>query len=319
MKLGFAVKVMGRAGLPSHDTRRWQSDPDLGTSIQNLHRIFDYLEEIDVRMYRMASGIAPYASHPDLKQFRDQPQRFASELAELGARAKRTDLRLSMHPGQYTVLNSENEATVNSAIEELEVHSEIMEAMDLGPEAVVILHVGGVAGDKEAAKERFEKGFARLSERAQKRLVIENDDRSFSLRDVIGVSENTGCPVVWDVLHHHCYDPDRIPDDEALTLATKTWPKGVRPKMHYSTPRTTLELREKKVGRRTIRTPFAPPLRAHADMIDPVGFEWFLLNVKKDTQIDVMLEAKAKDLALLELRKQLKARCLNPEGVKNPS
>ncbi|MBA2725539.1 MAG: UV DNA damage repair endonuclease UvsE [Actinobacteria bacterium] len=318
MKIGFAVKVMGRTDLPSQDTRRWQSEPDLGTSIGYLHRIFDHLEAINVRMYRMASGIAPYASHPDLKQFRDQPQRFASELAALGARSESLDLRLSMHPGQYTVLNSENRATVASAIEELEVHSEIMEAMGLGPEAVIVLHIGGVAGDKEAAKQRFGKGFARLSAGAQKRLVIENDDRSFSLTDVLEVSSDTGCPVVWDVLHHHCYDPDRVPDDEALSLAIETWPSGVQPKMHYSTPRTTLEIREKKVGRKTIKTPVAPPLRAHADMIDPVAFEWFLLNVKKGHDIDVMLEAKAKDLALLELRRQLRARGLDPEGLEPP-
>lgn len=314
MKLGFAVKVMRRE-LPSHDTRRWQSGPDLGTSIGSLHKIFDYLDEIDVRMYRMASGIAPYASHPDLKQFRDQPQRFASELAELGARAQKMDLRLSMHPGQYTVLNSENEGTVASAIEELEVHSEILEAMNLGPECVIVLHVGGVAGDKVAAMERFEKGFARLSERAQKRLVIENDDRSFSLRDVLGVSAATGCPVVWDVLHHHCYDPERMPDAEALALALDTWPDGVQPKMHYSTPRSTLEIREKKVGRKTIKTPAAPPLRAHADMIDPVGFEWFLQHVIGGQDVDIMLEAKAKDIALLELRKHLLARGLDPEEL----
>lgn len=317
MKLGFAVKVMRRE-LPSHDTRRWQSEPDLGISIGFLHQIFEYLEENNVRMYRMASGIAPYASHPDLKQFRDQPQRFASELAALGARAKQMDLRLSMHPGQYTVLNSENEKTVESAIEELEVHSEILDAMDAGPECVIVLHIGGVAGDKVAGMERFEKGFARLSESAQKRLVIENDDRSFGLKDVLGVSAATGCPVVWDVLHHHCFDPDRIPDNEALTLAVATWPKGVRPKMHYSTPRSTLEIREKKVGRKTIKTPVAPPLRAHADMIDPVGFEWFLLNVARDIDVDIMLEAKAKDIALLELRKHLAARGLDPEGLNDP-
>ncbi len=308
MRLGFAVKVMGRDDLPSHDTRRWQSEPALGTSIDNLHRIFDYLEAIDVRMYRMSSGIAPYASHPDLKQFRDQPQRFASQLAELGDRAKGMDLRLSMHPGQYTVLNSENESTVEAALQELEVHSEILDAMELGPECVIVLHIGGVAGDKGAAVERFERGFGRLSERAQARLVIENDDRSFGLKDVLDVSKDTGCPVVWDVLHHHCYDPDRIPDTEALALAVRTWREGVRPKMHYSTPRTSLTMKLKKVGHKTIKTPVAPPLRAHADMIDPVGFEWFLLNVMGDTEIDIMLEAKAKDLALLELRKHLTAR-----------
>lgn len=308
MRLGFAVKVIGRRGLPSHDTRRWQSGPSLGASIAALHGIFDYLDQVDIRMYRMASAIAPYASHPDLKGFRDQPQRFAEELAELGARAKELRLRLSTHPGQYTVLNSTAPETVDAAVTELEVHAELLDGMDLGPECVIVLHVGGIAGDKQAAKDRFVRGFERLSERAQKRLVIENDDRSFGLADALEVSGRTGCPVVWDVLHHHCFDPDGIPDDEALRLAVATWPRGVTAKMHYSSPVTAIHVRKVKEGRRTIEVPTPPQLRAHADMIDPVGFTWFLDHVKKDARVDVMLEAKAKDVALLTLRRQLGER-----------
>jgi UV DNA damage endonuclease len=264
-------------------------------------------------MYRMASAIAPYASHPDLRGFRDQPTRFSEELAALGTRARALGLRLSTHPGQYTVLNSASEATMSAAVEELEVHAEILEAMGLDRTGVIVLHVGGLAGDKEEAKARFEKGFARLSQRAQARLVIENDDRLFGLADVLDISGRTGCPVVWDVLHHHCFDPEAIPDVEALGLATATWPEEVRPKMHYSTPRTGLELRKKREGSRVIAVPAPPPLRAHADMIDPIGFEWFLRTVLRDQQIDIMLEAKGKDVALLELRRQLAARGLHPE------
>jgi len=310
VRLGFAVKVIGRADLPSHDTRRWRSAPDLGTSIGFLHRIFDYLDEIDVRMYRMATGIAPYASHPNLPQFRDQPQRFSAELAALGKRAKALGLRLSTHPGQYTVLNSTKEEVVDAAIEELEVQSEILDAMNLGPEAVVVIHIGGVAGDKALAKARFETAHLRLSERARARLVVENDDRSFGLGDVLEISGRTGRPVVWDVHHHHCHDPDEIPDDEALSLAARTWPDGVTPKVHYSSPRTTMGKRRTKVGRRTVVRPVPPPFRAHADMIDSLGFEWWLRHVVRNAEVDVMLEAKGKDLALLELRAQLRNRGL---------
>jgi UV DNA damage endonuclease len=308
MKLGFAVKVIGRRGLPSHDTRRWQSKPDLGVSLDCLHAIFDYLDELDIRMYRMAAAIAPYASHPELEGFRDQPQRFAEELAKLGARANDLGLRLSTHPGQYTVLNSTTPATVDAAITELEVHAELLDAMDLGPECVVVLHVGGLAGDRGDAKDRFVRGFERLSERARARLVIENDDRSFGLSDVLEVSQRTGIPVVWDVLHHHCFDPDGIPDDEALRLAVATWPEGVTPKMHYSSPVTSLQIRKVKEGRKKIEVPSAPQLRAHADMIDPVAFSWFLDHVKGNVEVDVMLEAKGKDLALLALRDRLGER-----------
>jgi UV DNA damage endonuclease len=313
VRLGFAVKVIGRDGLPSHDTRRWQSSPNLGTSISYLHNVFDYLEEIDVHMYRMASALAPYASHPEHRHFRDQPARFANELQALGARAKKIDLRLSTHPGQYTVLNSEHESTVASAVEELEVHAELLAAMELGREGVIVLHVGGLGGEREDAKARFEKGFGKLSVLARSRLALENDDRLFGLVDVLDIADRTGCPVVWDVLHHHCFDPAGIPDDEALRLAVETWPPGVQPKIHYSTPRTTLRMVKKKVGRRTVTQAEPPPLRAHADMIDPIAFEWFLRHVVQDQDVDIMLEAKGKDVALLELRKQLRHRKLDPE------
>lgn len=116
-------------------------------------------------------------------------------------------------------------------------------------------------------------GFERLSERTQSRLVIENDDRSYGLGHVLALHERTGLRVVWDILHHHCNDPDGIPDREALGQALATWPDGVRPKIHYSSPKTAIEQRKRRVGRRVERTLALPQLRAHADLIDPIGFE----------------------------------------------
>jgi UV DNA damage endonuclease len=308
MRLGFAVKVLGAGGLPSHDTRRHQSEPSLGVSLDNLEAIFGYLEDHDIGLYRMATGLAPYASHPELTRFRDAPQRFAGRLAEVGAKARALGLRLTSHPGQYTVLNSEDAEVQRLAAIELEVQAELMDGMGLGPECVVILHVGGAAGGVDAALDRFERGFAMLSEAAQGRLVIENDDRTFALCDVLQLSERVGRPVVWDILHHHCNDPERIPDREALEKALATWPQGVRPKIHYSTPKTAMEEKTRKVGRRVERTLVLPQLRAHADLIDPIGFEHFVCETAVGLDFDVMLEAKAKDLALLRLRDQLAAR-----------
>jgi len=308
MRLGFAVKVLGAGGLPSHDTRRHQSEPSLGVSLDHLEAIFAYLDDHAVRFYRMATGLAPYASHPDLTRFRDQPQRFAGRLAELGARARELGLRLTTHPGQYTVLNSEDARIQRLAVDELEVQAELMDGMGLGPECVVTLHVGGVAGGVDAALDRFERGFAMLSDAARGRLVVENDDRTFALCDVLRLSERIGRPVVWDVLHHHCNDPERIPDREALERALATWPPGVTPKIHYSTPKTAVEERTRKVGRRVERSLVLPQLRAHADVIDPIAFEQFVCETAEGLDFDVMLEAKAKDLALLRLREQLALR-----------
>ena len=315
MRLGFAVKVLGAGGLPTQDTRRWQSGPHLRTSVAALDRVWDHLDREDIRMYRMTASLAPYATHPDLPQFHRQVEEAADELAALGDRARALDLRLSTHPGQYVVLNSESSAVVDAAVRDLELQGEVMEVMGLGPDAVVVVHVGGAAGGTAAATGRFEAGLERLSDRARSRLVIENDDRTFSLRDVLALHARTGLRVVWDILHHHCHDPDGIPDRDALALALATWPAGVTPKIHYSSPKTAMEERRRRAGRRVERSWVLPQLRAHADMIDPFAFEHFLTDTAAGFDFDVMLEAKAKDLALLRLREQLARRGLAPEAA----
>jgi UV DNA damage endonuclease len=228
----------------------------------------------------------------------------------VGATARALRIRLSTHPGQYTVLNSEDDRVQRLAVEELEVQAELLDGMGLGPEAVVVLHVGGAAGGKPAALDRFCRGFERLSDAARARLVVENDDRTFNLTDVLALAERIGRPVVWDILHHHCNDPERIPDREALRLALATWPAGVTPKIHYSTPKTAVEEERRRSGRRVVRRIVMPQLRAHADTIDPIAFEHFLTETSAGLPFDVMLEAKAKDLALLTLRTALEARAV---------
>jgi UV DNA damage endonuclease len=310
VRLGFAVKVLGEGGLPTHDARRWQSGPHLRWSLEALHGVLDYLDRAGIRMYRMTAALAPYATHPDLPQFHAQVDETREELAALGERARELDIRLSTHPGQYIVLNSEDPAVRDGAIRDLELQADLMDAMGLGPEAGVVVHVGGAAGGLDAGMDRFLAGFERLSERARDRLVIENDDRTYALSHVLGLHERTGLKVVWDILHHHCNDPDGIPDREALEAALATWPAGVTPKIHFSSPKTAMEERKKRVGRRVERSWVLPQLRAHADVIDPIAFEHFLRETAAGLDFDVMLEAKAKDLALLRLRAQLAERGL---------
>ena len=301
-RLGFAVKVLGGGGLPSHDTRRWQSQPHLRHSLHALRQILDYLDRNDVRMYRMATALAPYASHPDLPQFHDQVRECAEELAAVGAIVRRLGIRLSTHPGQYTVLNSDKKEVQAAAIAELTVQAAGLDAMGLDDEAVVVLHVGGTAGGHEAAMDRFCAGYERLSEQARARLVIENDDRAFGVADVVALAERTGLRVVFDILHHRCHDPAGIDDGDALAAALDTWPDGLVPKVHYSSPRLDVEERRVRVGWRVERRTVLPQLRAHADLVDPIGFEHFLCDTARGRDFDVMLEAKAKDLALLCLR-----------------
>ena len=112
---------------------------------------------------------------------------------------------------------------------------------------------------------------------------------------------------MWDVLHHHCNDPDGL-------ATVRHWPRRSppgqtgTPKIHYSSPRLDVEERRVRRGRRVERQLVLPQLRAHADLVDPIGFERFLRDVAGERDFDVMLEAKAKDLALLRLREQMVVR-----------
>ena len=307
-RLGFAVKVLGNGGLPSHDARRWQSGPHLSVSLDRLEKILERLDAIDVRMYRMASSLAPYATHPELPQFHRQLEGCGERLAEVGGRARAVGVRLSFHPGQYVVLNSERPDVQSLAARELDVMAALLDAMGCGREAVVVLHVGGLAGGREAAFARFERGVELLGDAARRRLVIENDDRAFSLADVLELHARTGLAVVWDVLHHYCHDREGIPAEEALGAALATWPDGVVPKIHFSSPKTAVDEQRERAGRRVATRLVLPQLRAHADLIDPVAFEAFLRGPARGRRFDVMLEAKAKDVALTRLREQLLAR-----------
>jgi UV DNA damage endonuclease len=170
--------------------------------------------------------------------------------------------------------------------------------------------VGGTSGGIAAACDRFLAGCELLTDAARRRLVIENDDRAFGTQDVVQLGGRAGLRVVWDVLHHHCHDPAGMSDREAIEAALATWPGDLTPKIHYSSPRLDVETRKLRRGRRVEERIVLPQLRAHADLVDPIGFERFMLDVASERDFDVMLEAKAKDLALLRLRDQLTARGL---------
>jgi UV DNA damage endonuclease len=256
-------------------------------------------------MYRMASALAPYASHPDMPGFHRQVEECEAQLAQCGALARTLGIRLSFHPGQYTVLNSERADVRAAAIADVELQAGILDAMGAGPEAVVVLHVGGAAGGVQAGLERFLSGYEELRPAAQARLVVENDDRTFDLSAVLWLHERTGIRGVWDALHHRCHNPDSIPEGEALARALETWPASVTPKIHYSSPRLDVEVRRARDGRRVRERTVIPPLRAHADLVDPIAFEAFLRGAGPGRALDVMVEAKAKDIAVIELRRQL--------------
>lgn len=306
MRLGFAVKVLGRPDLKSNDARKWQSGPHLRVSVEYLHAIFDYLAEHGITMYRMSSDVAPYVTHPTMPQFHNQVKECRSELEELGRIARERDLRLSFHPSQYVLLNSPDEAIVKQSVRDLVSQAEILDTMGLGPEAVLVTHVGGTYGDPAAGRVRWADTYKKLPEPVRRRLVLENDDLRYSAADALAVHEMTGVRLVFDHQHYWCLNPERLDLGETVARFLRTWPKSERPKIHYSSPRT--ELREvKRKNRKTGKneTALLPPVwTGHADYVNPFEFALFLREVR-GLVFDVMLEAKAKDLALLRLRRDL--------------
>jgi UV DNA damage endonuclease len=305
-RLGFPVEVLGAPDLKSNDSRRWQQNPHLRVSLHYLDRIFDYLDRHDIRFYRMSSDLAPYATHPDMPQFHNMVSESGQELRQLGDRARRLNLRLSFHPSQYVVLNSPDESLVNKSAWDVASQAEMLDRMELGAEAVVVIHVGGAYGDRRAGCERWVRTWERLPEHSRARLVLEHDDLRYGPADVFWIHERTGVRLVFDYQHWWCFNPEGIPMREALLRMLKTWPEGVQPKIHFSSPRTELRetvRKDRKTGKK--KTVLTPPLSTqHGDYANAFEFCTFLRE-QSDLDFDVMLESKAKDLALLRLRRDM--------------
>jgi UV DNA damage endonuclease len=302
MRLGFVVKPLARPELKSHDSRRWQNSPHLSVSLAYLRDVFTYLGEAGIAMYRISSELAPYATHPDMPQFHHQVEECAAELAQLGAMARGMGLRLSFHPGQHTVLNATDSRTAAISARDVIVQASILDGMGLGPEAVVIAHLGGVYGDRDAARERFVRACETLPEAARRRLVLENDDVRFTVSDALWAHERTGIRLVFDNLHHRLNSDGRPPRD-ALAACLATWPPDVRPKIHFSTPRTEWLVNEGGEDK-------PPEVRQtrwnyHSDYVNPFEFIDFLRLAHGLRPFDVMLEVRAKDLALRQLQEDL--------------
>ena len=297
---------MARPDLKSNDTRRWQQNPHLKVSLEYLDATLDHLAKNRIGMYRMSSDLAPYATHPDMPQFHGMVAESSAELRAVGAKAQALDIRLSFHPSQYVVLNSPDPALVARSVWDLTSQADMLDRMELGPEAVMVIHVGGTYGDRARGNERWVETWATLPEPVRRRLVLEHDDLRFSAADVLWIHEQTGVRLIFDHQHFWCFNPEGLPMRETLVRFLRTWPASVQPKMHFSSPRT--EMREMKRRDKTTKklktVLLAPVWTGHADFVQPFEFVSFM-RLAAGLDFDVMLEAKAKELALIRLRPDL--------------
>jgi UV DNA damage endonuclease len=239
-----------------------------------LMKILHYNVEHDILFFRITSDLVPFASHP-VNTFRWQ-RHFRDAFFSIGEYIKTHDIRISMHPDQFTLLNSIDRSVLQRSLEELRYHSEILDLLDLDTTAKIQVHVGGVYHDKTKSMHRFVKRYNRLEPRIKRRLVIENDHRSFTATDCISIWETTGVPVVFDVLHHRVFNDG---DDTAscLARAEKTWRERDGLLMvDYSL--------QKHKGIRG----------QHATSLDPRDFTTFL-SATRSYDFDIMLEIKDKE------------------------
>ena len=252
-------------------------------NVADLERIIDWNEQNGIKMYRMSSDMFPWATEYEFTELKDWNE-IQKILQRCGAKATMYKQRLSFHPGPFNVLVSPKENVVLNTIKDLEVHGRIMDAMELSktPYNKINIHCNGVYGDKQSAMDRFISNFDKLSNSVKSRLTIENDDKAsmYSVKDLMYIHNKIKIPIVFDY-HHHSFNTGDMSEENALKLAITTWPENITPAVHYSESKALHEN----------NTKLKP--QAHSDYINAIPNTY-------DMGVDIMVEAKQKDLAILK-------------------
>lgn len=252
----------------------------INENISDLLAILKYNNSKKIELFRISSDIIPLGSH-EINTFPWMTE-FKSELNEIGQYILDNNLRVSMHPGQYTIINSPKSDVVERSILDLSYHCNFLDSLGIPESHKIILHVGGAYGDKESAIKRFISTYNTLPENIKKRLVIENDERFFSIYDLFKINEQIGIPLIFDNLHYYCYGDESMDLKDVLSKVKNTWsPKDGHMKIHYSQQDIT-----KKTGahnKTTVIEEFLNFLRA------------FDFN-----ETDIMLEVKDKDISTIK-------------------
>nr|WP_288635001.1 UV DNA damage repair endonuclease UvsE [uncultured Intestinibacter sp.] len=278
--------------LNSQEKRLQKLKSITSSNFDGLEKIIRYNIENDIHFYRITSALIPLTTHPEVPDW-GYRKIFKRDFEYIGKLIRESNMRVDTHPDQFNVINSANEEVVQNTIRNLLKQEEWFEDMNY-PEGKMVIHVGGATGGKEKALERFINNFAIFPETIQNRLIIENDDKIYTARETLDLCNELKIPMVVDIHHHNCNnDGENIYD--MLKDIFDTW-KGqeLPPKIHFSSPR------EGELDRK------------HADYIYAEDFVEFLENIKVlNTDFDVMLECKEKDIALFKLVDDIKK--LKPE------
>ena len=287
-------------------------------ALANANDLLMYLhwnEENNIRLFRVGSELFPWHDHYELKQLPDYEE-IAETLFICGEYARKHGHRLTTHPGPFHVLGSPNMDVVDKTIIGLERHSELFDIMGFDPshENKINIHIAGAYGDRKSTAKRWIQGWKRLSDNCKARLVVENDDKPslYSVRQLYDLFHTEiGIPITFDYFHH-TFHTDELTEREALELAGSTWPKDVVQCTHYSESRRI----EKKnyltevCGKHGISwdeidewPTFAKYKKDFSKIKEQAHADYVLRPIENyGNRIDVVLEAKAKELALFKYR-----------------
>jgi len=258
----------------------------------DLEKLIHWNEENGIKFFRLSSDLIPWASEINLEELPDIKE-MKEVLARAGNYALSVGQRLTSHPGQFNVLCSPTPRVVERCIIDLSIHGKTFDWLNQprSPYAKINIHLGGAYGDKESAMKRWCENFHRLPDSVKSRLTVENDDKA-SMYSVVDLYENvykkTGVPVVFD-FHHHQFQTGGLSEQDALELAMSTWPTDIVPVVHYSESRS-----------REYEDPKIRP-QAHSDYI--IDY----IETYGNT-IDIMVEAKAKELAVIRYKELYEAK-----------
>ncbi|MDD3169203.1 MAG: UV DNA damage repair endonuclease UvsE [Eubacteriales bacterium] len=301
MNIGYACLALG---VPNADFRscilRNASDEKLveliAHNLNALENIIDYNIRNQIKLFRISSGLIPFAS----AEVNRLPwwDLFETQFSVIGEKLNASKIRVSMHPGQYTILNSPDGDVVERSISDLSYHAKVLDALHTDSGSKLVMHIGGVYGDKKQGIQRFINQYQRLDQSIKRRLVIENDDRSYTIADALDLSQKLGIPVIFDTLHHRinpcsAINRERTDEDELqmdfcdpfwIREAGKTWRKeDGRQKIHYS---------QQALGKRP---------GSHSATISTDQFLEFYHKIKT-LDVDLMLEVKDKNLSAVKCR-----------------
>lgn len=251
-------------------------------NLDDFIKLLELSKDMGFTIFRLGSNFIPFASHPKFKQ--EWFTEIGNILIDRSQLVKNFKIRITMHPGQYVVLNSFNPNVRSKSLRELEYHFKVLDFLDLGSESIVVIHLGGVYGDKRRALKNLYNVFED-NKWLLKRIALENDERYYTVQEVLEVAESFSVPVVYDH-YHHKLNPSNFDVDRLLS----TW-RNRTPETHISSPPS-----------------YPHKFGEHGDYVKAEDFVEMISMFPDSIDIDVIPEVKKKEIAIAKLAKELQEK-----------